>query len=1176
MKINDLTIDGFGVWRGLQLECLSGQLEVFYGPNEAGKTTLMEFVRAVLYGFSPDRRRRYLPPRRGGEAGGTLLLSTRSGDFRITRHDAGADAEGRLQVVDAVGRSLAPASLDELLRHLGEPIFNHVFALGIGELQELGTLSDAEVAARLYQLSTGLRGITLAQVLRELEASRERILAGSEQPGQLAQLLAQREEVRAELQELRKLTGQYAELSLERDGLDHAVAELEVQRDTLAHETRIVEMAIRVRPLWRRRAQLEAVLADRPTYLGVGPDDVRRFDSVRSQLRRRKRQQEELEPEVARLRAALAASQVNDALWRQGPRIETLCDQQDWIAALESQLAVTAGEVTELEAQQVRLSEQLGWRPGEAPAELAAPQLSIAQLRPVARAQQRARQALDAAQQEAGQHRAAAANLNDQIATALIGRPQQDLNAALEQSGQLVNQLRRRLQLDEKIDQLEESRGELEEDNRELYGRQMLSTRTLATLGSVFAAGVAMLLGGLLLPSSVVGGHGLGLAFLGLCSGSGAVVAKMWLERRNEQNLDTCGKQLGMVIQQLEQAIAERQQLDQQLPRGGGPLLARLQVAEKELAALEELLPLEGRRQSSLREAEVTERNAGQAEEDLATARRRWQELLAELHLPSTLRPKQLAEWGEQAEQWSVVVHKLAARRQEVSDRRRALDALVSRLAAVFEETQLLPVSPRIIEQLRQLRLAVAEQATLIDARNAHRKQLRKLRRRAERVGKLIAEFKLRRRTLLMAAGATTEAEFRTRAAEQAETNRLLQELSQVRSELVTALTDQVGEEALRVRLEEPAASQLDAHWEQIATQLHDLETSIRQKFELRGQLNEQLKALAADRRPSEKRLEFDQLNERLAESIHRWQVLAVTHHLLDAIRELYQRERQPITLTEASRYFAAMTSGRYLRVWTPLSDDTLLVDDADGNTLPIDVLSRGTREQLFLSLRLALAADYAARGESFPLVLDDLLVNFDTDRARSTAEVLRDFAAAGHQVLLFTCHEHIKRLFQELGVRVRRLPDNADSPACARYEEFEEPLPAAQIAPAPVRRQVASAAVLPVPSYDVPTVAGEADAFRGWPVEEHNEDDLITIDDQSAFWTLVARTRPWDADGAEEFAGEFAEKVVEEIRIPGTVAPRPRPGRRRRPAGTKGAEARLRHGRATADDDEDSDTEAA
>ena len=111
------------------------------------------------------------------------------------------------------------------------------------------------------------------------------------------------------------------------------------------------------------------------------------------------------------------------------------------------------------------------------------------------------------------------------------------------------------------------------------------------------------------------------------------------------------------------------------------------------------------------------------------------------------------------------------------------------------------------------------------------------------------------------------------------------------------------------------------------------------------------------------------------------------------------------------------------MRIWTPLGTNQLKIDNRDGKALPLEVLSRGTREAVFIALRLSLAAAYARRGVMLPLVLDDVLVNFDGDRAVHAAETLRTFAELGHQVMMFTCHEHIVEIFQSIGVEVRQLP---------------------------------------------------------------------------------------------------------------------------------------------------------
>jgi DNA repair exonuclease SbcCD ATPase subunit len=96
-----------------------------------------------------------------------------------------------------------------------------------------------------------------------------------------------------------------------------------------------------------------------------------------------------------------------------------------------------------------------------------------------------------------------------------------------------------------------------------------------------------------------------------------------------------------------------------------------------------------------------------------------------------------------------------------------------------------------------------------------------------------------------------------------------------------------------------------------------------------------------------------------------------------------------------------------------------------DGNTFDVSWISRGAREQLFIALRLALASEFARHGSVLPLILDDVLVNFDTKRAAAAIQVLRDVASAGtgRQIFLFTCHEHICRLFQQLMIPVRALP---------------------------------------------------------------------------------------------------------------------------------------------------------
>ena len=156
-----------------------------------------------------------------------------------------------------------------------------------------------------------------------------------------------------------------------------------------------------------------------------------------------------------------------------------------------------------------------------------------------------------------------------------------------------------------------------------------------------------------------------------------------------------------------------------------------------------------------------------------------------------------------------------------------------------------------------------------------------------------------------------------------------------------------------------------------------------------------------------------------------RWRERAAVGAMLELIRSDYEQHRQPETLhrgvkvpraAHAWPLHAGLDSRwpRTISCWSTT---------ADGESLPVENLSRGAREQLFLSVRLALVAMYARRGVQLPMILDDVLVNFDDGRARLAAEVLTDFAKEGHQLMVFTCHEHVWSMFKELLADVRRLP---------------------------------------------------------------------------------------------------------------------------------------------------------
>ena len=102
-----------------------------------------------------------------------------------------------------------------------------------------------------------------------------------------------------------------------------------------------------------------------------------------------------------------------------------------------------------------------------------------------------------------------------------------------------------------------------------------------------------------------------------------------------------------------------------------------------------------------------------------------------------------------------------------------------------------------------------------------------------------------------------------------------------------------------------------------------------------------------------------------------------------------------------ASQLFQALTRGRYSRLGIGVGERTIrLVRGTD--EIEVDQLSRGTRAQLYLALRLASLEAHFERHPAIPLVLDDLLVDFDDERAQAAFELLGQLGQRV-QVLYFT-----------------------------------------------------------------------------------------------------------------------------------------------------------------------------
>ena len=264
------------------------------------------------------------------------------------------------------------------------------------------------------------------------------------------------------------------------------------------------------------------------------------------------------------------------------------------------------------------------------------------------------------------------------------------------------------------------------------------------------------------------------------------------------------------------------------------------------------------------------------------------------------------------------------------------------------------------------------------------------------------AEARQRIQSLLADGSAASEAEFVERAEIHKQRQQLLHELEKIPVEAAEpgVLFDfRVDQETAF----EAARSELAAVEQRLAQVRHES-----------GRVEERIVTMEKSEERSRALSKQETVLAQIDEAAEQWAVITLCRALLDETRKLYETERQPNVLRQASSFFKLMTEGKYCRVIAPLDGSEIQVERTDGARLSPQVLSRGTAEQLYFSMRLALVREYANHVEPLPVIFDDIFVNFDPERTRSCIAAVRELAAT-HQVLLFTCHPHLVGYVQEI-----------------------------------------------------------------------------------------------------------------------------------------------------------------
>lgn len=491
-----------------------------------------------------------------------------------------------------------------------------------------------------------------------------------------------------------------------------------------------------------------------------------------------------------------------------------------------------------------------------------------------------------------------------------------------------------------------------------------------------------------------------------------------------------------LLLKEKQQQLANYQQVMQETCQSLTEALAQLfedSVLPQQLDELlnlttqtvEKIETLQRQRENLQKQIKITtnelqqiEKSKQQAKQKLQQWRITWEDALQPLAMSKETEPKIARYTLDELEKIYNKVDKINSlkRRIDLMERdatifRQDVKKLVEEVAVELVELPVEQAVPTLSKRLNQLEREATQleqlQRTLATEQQRHVKAL-----------EAIQTSQAHLETLLNQAHCRNIAELEIVEQASIEKKTLQRECKQVEQQLL-----ELAEGISLLELEKLVAT-IDIY--QLPTQLENYREQIQQLEQQRsdtdrqiGQLQQQLDQMDGSAKAAQSAEEAQSMLAECVELSRRYMQLYLARLTLQTTIENYRKQHQAPLLKRASELFQQLTRGQFYGLgvgYQNQTDQPILLGMRSENTEGIQTIgmSEGTRDQLYFALRLASIEHYLTKNPSLPLILDDILINFDDQRAQSALEILGKLAQK-NQILFFTHHIHLVKLAQKI-----------------------------------------------------------------------------------------------------------------------------------------------------------------
>jgi uncharacterized protein YhaN len=200
--------------------------------------------------------------------------------------------------------------------------------------------------------------------------------------------------------------------------------------------------------------------------------------------------------------------------------------------------------------------------------------------------------------------------------------------------------------------------------------------------------------------------------------------------------------------------------------------------------------------------------------------------------------------------------------------------------------------------------------------------------------------------------------------------------------------------------------------------EMEELEARRSDKVESIGRNKHEFDAMDGSAEAAEAAEHAESIVSEIRDYAERYARLRLAQVILRREIERYRADNQAPLLSRAGELFCTMTLESFVELVPDydLHDEPVLVGvRPSGDRVEVEGMSDGTRDQLYLALRLAALEQYVESNEPLPLIVDDILIRYDDERATAALRALADLSRKT-QVIFFTHHQRLVEVAEGMG----------------------------------------------------------------------------------------------------------------------------------------------------------------